>query len=653
MNHLIDFLVFYSLKRILFLSCQFVVKDSGDYSVHLADPDLLVEWDKIEEIHLDTQDSHTCPICLYPPQAGRMTKCGHIYCWSCILHYLSLSDKPWRKCPICYESIYKKDLKSVKINNILKDFKTGDQIELNLMFKLKSKYNSITLPVQLYEQFMNDEEQANHFSYNIFNSDLYCEYKQFLKIQCKSADYILNEVLKREKCELQTQALLEKDQPEVCFVHEAIKLLEEREHELNCDILSLKRDITENKTREENEKFPKSPILLMDQRPDLIYQDAFENITTDYLVEVEPIIGSIKSIEISEKNCQINSEKSHDQTAEPLNSSCKKLNNQASNSNQDNIYFYQSTDGQRIYINALNIRCLMTEFGSFESCPSKIRAKIVSCDSYFMTEENRKRFKYLAHLPLHSEFKIAELELKEPLLSKNTLDLFEEEFEERRQFRLRKEKREKRHADRIAANDAAMIVPQYSVQSAMEEIKISDILMDYSNQFPEASSSPPASSGASISGNSSSGYSSNDGNNQQQSQQPISFAQMLRNPNGVSTKPSKLAASQSLPLNSWPSLDEKPSPGLPKNTTNQLTSGWLNMAKLHQEQSPSLGRTKKYQDPPKPLSNSVKTNSKEDSKAEAIDDDDNQMSAPVYSKSFFSAIDESLKMIETSIKHIL
>jgi hypothetical protein len=48
---------------------------------------------------------------LYPPTAAKITRCGHVFCWSCILHYLSLSDHSWRKCPICYESIYRKDLK--------------------------------------------------------------------------------------------------------------------------------------------------------------------------------------------------------------------------------------------------------------------------------------------------------------------------------------------------------------------------------------------------------------------------------------------------------------------------------------------------------------------------------------------------------------
>lgn len=54
----------------------------------------------------------SCPICLYPPVAAKMTRCGHIYCWACVLHYLALTDKPSQStCPICYEVIKEQDLK--------------------------------------------------------------------------------------------------------------------------------------------------------------------------------------------------------------------------------------------------------------------------------------------------------------------------------------------------------------------------------------------------------------------------------------------------------------------------------------------------------------------------------------------------------------
>ena len=42
---------------------------------------------------------------------AKMTRCGHIYCWPCILHYLTLGEQSWRKCPICYEAVHEKDLK--------------------------------------------------------------------------------------------------------------------------------------------------------------------------------------------------------------------------------------------------------------------------------------------------------------------------------------------------------------------------------------------------------------------------------------------------------------------------------------------------------------------------------------------------------------
>ena len=42
---------------------------------------------------------------------AKITRCGHIYCWTCVLHYLALGEKTWRKCPICYEAVHQKDLK--------------------------------------------------------------------------------------------------------------------------------------------------------------------------------------------------------------------------------------------------------------------------------------------------------------------------------------------------------------------------------------------------------------------------------------------------------------------------------------------------------------------------------------------------------------
>ena len=91
-----------------------MVKSGSDYSVHLSDPDTIVDWDLVEQVGLKTNDAMpSCPICLYPPRAAKTARCGHVFCWPCILHYLALSDDTSRKCPICYAQVSKADLKSV------------------------------------------------------------------------------------------------------------------------------------------------------------------------------------------------------------------------------------------------------------------------------------------------------------------------------------------------------------------------------------------------------------------------------------------------------------------------------------------------------------------------------------------------------------
>ncbi|GAA5976519.1 hypothetical protein JCM11641_001327 [Rhodosporidiobolus odoratus] len=107
---------------------RYVVKPDGDYVPHLADPDLHLDWEDILQVLLPVGGGEggakeqareggkpACPICLSEPTAGRMTKCGHTFCYPCVLHYLALADPGirFRKCPVCHDSIYAKDLKPI------------------------------------------------------------------------------------------------------------------------------------------------------------------------------------------------------------------------------------------------------------------------------------------------------------------------------------------------------------------------------------------------------------------------------------------------------------------------------------------------------------------------------------------------------------
>lgn len=101
----------YDKNQFLQANCQFVVKSQKDYMVFLEAIDILPHWDLIEQINMIMHESPQCPICLHQPTACRITKCGHYFCYPCLLHYLALSDKSWGKCPICNDAITINDLK--------------------------------------------------------------------------------------------------------------------------------------------------------------------------------------------------------------------------------------------------------------------------------------------------------------------------------------------------------------------------------------------------------------------------------------------------------------------------------------------------------------------------------------------------------------
>jgi hypothetical protein len=228
---------YFSKEQFLLANCQFVVKSSGDYTAHMCDPDRPVDWPLIEEVQIETHEPVTCPICLYEPVAGKMTKCGHIYCWPCMLHYLSLSDKSWRKCPICYESIYKSDLKSVRVLRHEAEPRVGDTITMQLMFKQRSRLSTIILPASVQTAFAADEKRVVR-SYDLFNAPAYADCRKYFKLHSRSARDILTEVVERERAALKHQAAADHNEPEVCFVAEALVLLDERERAL-CEEMAV------------------------------------------------------------------------------------------------------------------------------------------------------------------------------------------------------------------------------------------------------------------------------------------------------------------------------------------------------------------------------------------------------------------------------
>uniref|UniRef100_A0A673YJN4 E3 ubiquitin-protein ligase RNF10 n=1 Tax=Salmo trutta TaxID=8032 RepID=A0A673YJN4_SALTR len=313
-------------------NCQFVVTDDQDYKAHFTDPDTLVNWDCVQQVRIYSHEVPSCPICLYPPVAAHITRCGHIFCWPCMLHYLSLSDKSWSKCPICYESVHSDDLKSV-VAMETRQYAVGDLITMCLMRREKGAL--VAMPSS---QWVKVEEP-------ILFGDVHLS--PYSKLLLASQEQVLG-LVAEEEAALQGQ-LTQGEDATACFIQSAL-----------CNL----------------------QVTL-----------------TNYLCTYSFVLPA--------------------------------------------------EDCQQMFLHPVNVRCLQREYGSLEASPHTITATVVEIEGQTITEEIRRRHRYLAHLPLTCEFSICELALQPPTLSKETLDSFADDLEKRKRLRQKKARDEKRRERRI------------------------------------------------------------------------------------------------------------------------------------------------------------------------------------------------------------
>lgn len=471
----------FSKEQFLQANCQFVVKKGSiDHSLHYADPDLAVDWSHVEQVRLHSMQPMKCPICLSEPQAAKITRCGHVYCWSCLLHYLALSDKAWRKCPVCSESIYKHDIRSVR-GVISRSLKPGDWIRFRLMCRERGS-------VLFYPR-----KTLSTISRKSESEDLMEEVNRQQYAHLLSADdqTVLHEIIDNEKLELLKQLEEDGDQPEACFIKQALEENNEREK-------SVRERMSERKAADEIKVTPKPPEeekpVLLPTKAAIVYDNAFDDTlrmdsSAPISIEAEPESETVES--------------------SPLNNASSVAAagaTSASNVPPSRIYFYQADDVHHAYLNGFNTRMLLHEYGSYQHCPDELHFRVEAIESHFMTEDIRSQFRSLSHLPLTCEFQVIEIRLHPPVVSPATMQVFHEEIHRRRQLRIRKERLEKRRQQQAELAESQKLFSQYPPEMMyipQQSFPINGT--DSMEEFPAmisstiSSSSPPSATGQQLS----------------------------------------------------------------------------------------------------------------------------------------------------------
>jgi len=539
---------YFNKEAYLQAKCQFVVTGSADnYLLNAYNPDKLVDWENIHFVYFPSHEAPNCPICLYTPVAAKITRCGHVFCWSCLLHYLQLSDKAWAKCPICHEAVHQKDLKSVK-PYIQRKYARLDTISMKLMRRPKGS---------VFVSVANEGDSVNAGFSNWIDYETE-SYNVGSKLLLASADEILKHILLRQHDELEAQLDIDlaEDNGEDVFIRMALEMLEEEIKsfelkgtcELPIQVVETSANVDASSPVLENDNTLSEMLnnfTVSKGIADATFSDGefLPSTVADTLATVEvhnasPPDTSCSTIASDGSDCNDQSLMS------PSEEHTHSLTSAQEATRSADSYFYQAEDGQNIFLHSINARCLIEEYGSLICGPGQIDGQIVDLEFYTMTKELRKRFRYLSHLPLCSEFMTCELMLKPPVLSKHTIHNFMPEFKSRKANRVKKFKEQQKH-DRLATaagnkEHGFRYTEEYDPE---DEIDLSNNVEFPSNLSPGSEREEPGTS--------------------PQQFQGVSFAQMLNKKTETTSPPkNEYTAERTFmgfePPPRWPPRDQQP-----------------------------------------------------------------------------------------------
>eukprot|EP00658_Telonema_sp_P-2_P001775 TRINITY_DN10669_c0_g1_i7.p1 TRINITY_DN10669_c0_g1~~TRINITY_DN10669_c0_g1_i7.p1 ORF type:complete len:484 (-),score=96.90 TRINITY_DN10669_c0_g1_i7:64-1515(-) len=107
-------------------------------------------WNRVAFVSYLANSETECSICLEGLVAPQVTKCGHMYCLSCLMRYYhTVADSHWVRCPVCFHSIDRREIKPVQLSP-QQPVEPGTKCNFHL---LKCSHSPPWIPVSLGAEF--------------------------------------------------------------------------------------------------------------------------------------------------------------------------------------------------------------------------------------------------------------------------------------------------------------------------------------------------------------------------------------------------------------------------------------------------------------------------------------------------------------------
>ncbi|CAG5085688.1 Oidioi.mRNA.OKI2018_I69.PAR.g10966.t1.cds [Oikopleura dioica] len=372
---------------------QFVIREGCELEMEpfKYDPDLSIPWKFIEVARFFSQEQTECPICLHPPIAAQVGRCGHAHCYSCILKLLTICEKP--QCPVCFGHIKKADLRSA-ILEVEKRPRKGTKVEFVKMNRERSSVVAKMVSTKISE-----------------NGSFFGRYERIVE---KKANEIISNVLDREEAELAVQEV-DTEESERPFIQQAKQLVAQRKGELEKIVSKNKNSkMQEIEIKPKKEKSPAEEAKKVEEgksEPEKLppKEQTPQQIASEIISD---LLGKINFAEKREEK----------ELTPPISLNDVETSSIESDDSDNSYYFYQAVGCTNIFLGSLNAKCMTTEFGTIKDAPERFSASLVELEDFTMEMDLRKRFRYLSHLSCGESFSLAYVNINDLGLSKETLE---------------------------------------------------------------------------------------------------------------------------------------------------------------------------------------------------------------------------------------
>lgn len=151
------------------------------------------------------------------------------------------------------------------------------------------------------------------------------------------------------------------------------------------------------------------------------------------------------------------------------------------------VYLYQyAGNGKNVFLHPFSVRCLLTQYGDMSEFPTVLKGvKVVDVEQVVASEEVKKRYPFLAHIPLTAAITFVEVDLHN-YLNQQTKELMADQIKKRQEKR-RKRRKARRRAEKVSESS---LKQEWLDQVALFDSNLVRQNIDSGYEFPDLPTGP-------------------------------------------------------------------------------------------------------------------------------------------------------------------